>query len=101
MRTGRPTKPNALRELDDSHHRRSNPDEPRLASGPIKPPRGLSKEAKRHWKRLAVILSPLGLLTAGDTDSFSMLAYNLATIDKARAEIARLGGEVLAHKGKV
>jgi P27 family predicted phage terminase small subunit len=98
-RTGRPTKPQALRELTDSHHRRYADSEP-VAAGPVNPPRNLTKEARRHWRRLAGVLGPLGLLTSVDTDAFSMLCFSLAQIDECRRKITELGGSVVAHKGR-
>jgi phage terminase small subunit len=69
MRTGRPTKPQALRELEASHHERTNSDEPK-PQGVIRIPNSLSHAARRHWRRLAAVLEPLGLLSSADTDSF-------------------------------
>ena len=63
--------------------------------------RSLSKEARKHWRRRAAILSPLGLLTPADADSFSMLVNALALVDKSRVEIARPDSEVLAHKDRI
>jgi P27 family predicted phage terminase small subunit len=60
----------------------------------------MSKEARRHWRRLAVILSPLGLLSAGDSDAFAMLCEALAMVDLCRIKLRELGGPVVAHKGK-
>jgi P27 family predicted phage terminase small subunit len=58
-------------------------------------PRSLSPAARRHWKRLAAVLTPLGLLTPADRDAFAMLSENLALIDRGRAELSKSGLVVL------
>src|SRR6516162_8634540 len=98
MKTGRPPKPNPLRELTGSHHRRESHDEPR-PDCLLRIPRSLSPAARAHWKRLAQILRPLGLLTAADRDAFVSLTENLAVVDKARAEVAK-SGLVVVIRGK-
>ena len=98
MRTGRPPKPQPLREMEGTWHRRINHAEPK-PDGRLRVPRNLSPAARRHWKRLAVILRPLGLLTPADRDAFVSLVENLAIVDKGRAEVAK-SGLVVAVRGK-
>jgi P27 family predicted phage terminase small subunit len=63
----------------------------------LKVPRSLSPKARAHWKRLAAVLQPLGLLSPADRDAFITLTENLAIIDTARAELAKSGLVVLVR----
>jgi P27 family predicted phage terminase small subunit len=94
---GRFPKPEALRQLTGSKHRR-RADEPK-PEGVVRIPRGLSTQARRHWKRLAGILQPMGLLSVADADAFRSLVETLAIIDKARLELGK-SGLVVMIRGK-
>ena len=97
-RTGRPPLPLAVKLLKGGTYRKLNPDEPKV-NGVARCPKQLSLEARRHWRRIARTLEPLGLLSVADNDSFSILCTALARWNKAQAEIAKLS-EVVAFRGR-
>ena len=100
---GHNKKPTALRRLEGNPGRRPLPPE----LGPVhdvhvvpvpKPPRSLSKEAKKEWKRLAPRLHVLGLLRAVDEDALGMYCEAFATWRNALDETRRMG-VVVANPG--
>ena len=97
-RMGRPPVPNSIREMMGSHHRRPNVPEPKIA-GVVRCPKALSPEVRKVWKRLARILTPIGLLSVADQDLFGQLCIAIDRSARAQRELAAYG-EVLNVKGK-
>lgn len=84
--SGKP-KPAKLKLLEGNRGRREIPPEPEPRPAPPNPraPAGLNKEAKRVWRRLAPILSGLGLLTEADYEVFA----HLCDVESRLLEIRR------------
>ena len=84
-------KPTALKILEGNPGKRKirntgEPMPPQLDTAPS-PPRRLLPEAKQEWKRLAPMLTALGLLTTADTAAFAELCQNYAYYLAADAKI--------------
>jgi len=71
---GPPKKPTALKLVQGNPSKRPlNTREPQPEKATLKKPRGLSKEAARHWKSLAEQLIESGILTEIDKPALMML----------------------------
>jgi len=65
----------------------------------LKPPRGLSREAKREWRMVAEILRMYGLLIPANAIVLERLARNLADYRMAAAKVAEQGVLVRTKHG--
>lgn len=83
---GRKPKPTALKLLDNNPGKRAlNADESHpLADPDARPPAHLMPEARREWRRMIKILSPLGLYT--ELDKPALAAYCTAWARHVEAE---------------
>ncbi len=62
--------------------------------GKARPPKILSREARREWRRLAPELERLGLLTSADAASFGVYCQVVADLERTES-IIRADGEVI------
>lgn len=77
MTAGRPRKPTALKVLEGNPGKRPiNQKEPKPKPVAPKCPAHLNPRAKKEWRRIAVDLEPLGLLT--QVDRAALAAYCVA-----------------------
>ena len=88
----RPTKPTHLKIVTGTlEQSRTNKAEPKPPRGiPTMPP-GMTPGAKRAWKRLAVMLDRMGVLTAADATALAQLCECVAMIAQAQAALNSLG----------
>ena len=88
-RSGRHPKPTRLLKLTgnyrrDRHGGRDSEPQPKRAKS-VRCPASLSADARPHWRRLAKLLSGLGILTTADLDSLAVLCETLASHEEAIA----------------
>ena len=88
---GRPAKPTELKLLHGDKKSRINTDEPTPASGDIKPPSSLGKEAKKVWNRLAPDLIAKGVLTSWDVDEFAQFCDAVERAQRAAKNLDEQG----------
>jgi P27 family predicted phage terminase small subunit len=77
---GRKPKPTALKILEGAQPCRINDREPTMPAGSVEPPAWLDDRGRAHWRELAAILAPAGLLTAGDRPALAQLCDDFSTI---------------------
>ena len=65
------------------------------------PPKGMSTEARREWRRLATLLEPLGLLTRLDRDLLARYCENVVIRARLREQLDREGLTVDGYRGSV
>ena len=111
MRTGRPPKPTALKEITGNPGKRPlNKLEPRF-SGSVSCPTWLTDEAKKEWKRVIAELDALGMVQSVDRASLSSYCQAWARWKSAEAIVSSEGqtfkepvldkqGSVVGHKVK-
>ena len=91
--------PSAVRAMLGNPSRRPfNENEPK-PSGAARCPTQLRPEVRKIWRRLSRVLHPLGLLTAGDADSFALLCVALERWHRAQQQIIAFG-EVIRVKDR-
>lgn len=97
---GRKPKPSYLRALDGgaSHSRTPNPQEPQPDGDLAEPPAELSATQQAVW-RYAIEHAPPGMLKKIDRSVFTVWVVAADTLEKARAEVARLGLLVKTKEG--
>ena len=93
-RTGRPPLPTPIKLMLGGQYRKLNPDEPKV-KGVARCPKNLPLEARKHWRRIAGTLEPLGLLSPADGDCFTLLCVALSRWHKAQEQINKLGEVVV------
>ncbi len=101
----RPYKPTAVRALEGARsHSLPNPDKaladepnpaPAVAPGP---PDWLNDDALSTWKRLCVVMEPLGLLTEADLEAFAELCVLHSRVVKLHRICNREVDPVVAQK---
>lgn len=69
---GRKPKPTALKILEGNPGHRPIQKEPDFGVSLLKPVKGLSKEAKKEWRRVAKILHSAGITTQADLTAMRM-----------------------------
>lgn len=89
---GRKPKPSFLRALDGgaSHSHVPNPDEPKPDGDITDPPPELSATQQKIW-RYAIANAPPGMLKLIDASVFKVWVVAEDTLERARAEVSRLG----------
>ncbi len=90
-RRGRKPQPTSLKILNGVRESRINRQEPTTLSGIPDPPVGLSVAAAQEWRRLAAILSNMGVLTVADADALRLLCEAIVREREAVAQIASAG----------
>ena len=97
---GRKSKPTNLKVLTGNPGKRAlNKNEPKPKMATIKPPPGLSKLAKKHWRQVAAHLVACGLLTEADKPAFSLYCEAYAKWADANEMIATHGTVVKSPNG--
>jgi P27 family predicted phage terminase small subunit len=94
MGRGRPPKPTVLKRLAGNPGKRTlNPNEPDPRRDDVapSPPRHLSREAKREWRRVVPELHRLGLLTRIDTAALEAYCEAYATWVDATKRVREQG----------
>lgn len=82
MRTGRPTKPTALKIMEGNPGKRKLPEnEPTPPDGEVVRPR-MSPRAARVWDRYAPMVQAMGLLTPVDVPAFATLCGLIAQSER-------------------
>ena len=85
-------KPRALVELEGNPGKRPlNPLEPQPRAKRPRCPRYLDQAAKREWRRLAPILSRMGVLTEADGIALANLCQQYAMLQQAQAKLQKTG----------
>lgn len=89
---GRKPKPSFLRAIDGraSHSHKPNPEEPKPDGDITDPPADLSATQQKIW-RYAIENAPTGMLKLIDTSVFKVWVVAEDTLERARAEVSRLG----------
>ena len=101
-KTGRKPKPTALKKLEGNPGKRPlNELEPIPPAGAIRCPQHLMGEARKEWKRLAPILTQMGLLTAADAVPFELYCMAYARWREAQDEITRHGSIYKDNDGRI
>lgn len=101
MKTGRKSKPSALRLVQGNPgHRPVNEDEPtpRKVFAPAAP-RTLSKVEKAKWKKLCKQLADVRVLTELDLDALEMYVRSWHTMIVAQADVKKRGKLILNASG--
>ncbi len=100
---GRKRKPDALKVLQGTFRKdRSNPNQPKPTHGiPKFDPKLLSKNAQKHYKRIAQILDKMKILTEADVFALEILAQALADYYDAKEKIELEGKTIdyINHRG--
>lgn len=92
-------KPAELKALDNRGHRPLNLDQMfRPETGLPDPPRYLSAEAKKAWKRLSEELLRYNLLSRVDREAFAMLCQTIGRLELVERSIAGRQAQLLAEK---
>lgn len=100
---GRPPTPTALKVIRGTDRQdRTNAQEPKPKAG-ARPPAWLSRDARKHWRRIAPVLDELGILTVADAESLALLCDSLAEYLDASARIESDGMvyETTTERGSV
>ena len=101
-KTGRKPKPTALKKLEGNPGKRPlNELEPIPPSGTIRCPHHLLPEARKEWKRLAPVLTQMGLLTPADAVPFEGYCTAYARWREAQDEITRHGSIYKDETGRI
>ena len=101
-KVGRKPKPTALKRLEGNPGKRPlNELEPVPPSGTIRCPHHLLPEARKEWRRLAPILTQMGLLTPADAVPFEAYCTAYARWLEAQAEITRHGSIYKDNEGRI
>lgn len=97
MAAGRPRKPTKLKLIEGTIRAdRFNEEEPEAPPADVRtppdwlPPRS---EARRLWRRVAPVLSRMGVLTVADTDALALLCSVLADVIELEEDIRKKGRE--------
>ena len=89
---GRKPKPSALREFEGNPGKRPiNRREPKFSAAKVRCPVHLDAGAKKEWRRLALQLSPLGMLTDVDVAAFAAYCTLYSRWVYAELQIQKLG----------
>jgi len=92
--------PTRIKQLRGNPGKRPlNANEPYLPRTLLKCPRGASANVRRHWKRFAILLHNVGVLTEAEGPIVVALCEEWSTYLKARAHLARHGLVVLSAGG--
>lgn len=79
MSGGRPAKPTNLKVLHGTDRPdRVNANEPKPSTDGVKPPSWVKGKARTHWKKIAPMLSDMGILTVADETALGLLCDALA-----------------------
>ena len=97
---GRKPKPTAVKKLEGNPGKRKlNDKEPMPVKGMPTCPAWLMPEAKTEWKRLAKILSEMGVLTEVDRTAFASYCQSYARWKEAQEHIDEEGSTFATDKG--
>lgn len=99
-RRGPPPEPTALKlERGNPGRRPLNQEEPELAPGARKVPKGLTGRAKVEWNRLIGELLDKGLLTVGDLHAFERYCVLVGRLEEYETLVSSVGVEESHAKG--
>lgn len=97
---GRKPKPTALKKLEGNPGKRKlNTKEPTPSRGKPSCPGWLMPEAKKEWKRLAEIMTRMGVLTEVDMAAFAAYCQSYARWKEAQEHIDSEGAIFETEKG--
>lgn len=91
---GRKPKPTAQKKLEGNPGRRPiNTNEPKFdqATRPVAPPRVLSMDGKREWRKMHALLRKAGLLTKVDESALAQYCQAYGTWCEAMRQVNRKG----------
>lgn len=88
---GPKTQPTNVVELRGNPGKRKRGPEATPVDGSIKPPAGLTTDARAFWEKYAPEVSRLGMLTIIDRPTFEMLAEAYAVVHQAKAALRKRG----------
>ena len=89
MKTGRKTKPAAVKRAAGNPGKRKLRDDEPACGTTATCPNWLSAEAKSEWRRLAPVLRGWGLLTAAERALFALLCESYADVRQITLELAK------------
>lgn len=89
---GRPPKATVMKILEGNPGGRPiNRNEPKPLPGSPKPPKGMSKEARKEWNRIVKVLEPTRLLTLADRTVLEGYCNEYCTYQKTQEILNRTG----------
>lgn len=99
MKTGRPPKPTALKELAGNPGKRPlnrNEPKPRIVIPPC--PKWVTGEARKEYQRHARLLVELRVMTEADRIALAAFAHELTKWLEAEAQVQELGAVLISEK---